>query len=170
MKPFQLPIQLPIPLIPLLLLVSICSACGPHQVKGKAPLVSISSLTVTEQRMDAAFNIRNINDVAMDIEQIEATIRIQEVELTRHVSTVALSIDPNTTEEIAVQKLPEEFSRELLETLERGDVGNLPFMLEGRMRTTQDGNVPFRYEGFLYPVPGRPGHYRSASSRTREQD
>ena len=152
------------------LLAALLSACGPKQVKGKAPVVSIASLTVTEQQMGASFNIRNINDVAMDIEQIEITIRIEDVELTRHVAAMALSIDPNTTEEVAVQKLPEEFARELLDNLESGDVGNLPFFLEGRMQTSQDGNVPFRYEGYLYPVPGRPGHYRSATSRTREQD
>lgn len=160
----------PVTLVLVLVLISLCSACGPHQVKGKAPVVSIASLTVTEQEMGASFNVRNINDVAMDIEQIEITVRVNDVELTRHVSPMALSIDPNTTEEIAARKLPEEFSRELLDTLERGEVANLPVFLEGQMRTTQDGNVPFRYEGYLYPVPGRPGHYRSATSRTREQD
>jgi LEA14-like dessication related protein len=157
-------------LLLLIALAALLSACGPKQVKGKAPVVSIASLTVSQEQMGASFNIRNINDVAMDIEQIEITIRIEDVELTRHVAAMALSIDPNTTEEVAVQKLPEEFARELLDNLESGDVGNLPFFLEGRMQTSQDGNVPFRYEGYLYPVPGRPGHYRSATSRTREQD
>lgn len=153
----------------LLLLFSLCAACGPHQVRGKAPVVSISSMTVAGEKFSATFNIRNINDVAMDIEQINITIRIRNVELTRHVDSLALSIDPNTTEEVAVQKLPEEFSAELLAELESGNVSNLPFFLEGRMQTAQDGNVPFKYEGYLYPVPGKPGHYRSASSRTREQ-
>jgi len=70
---------------------------------------------------------------------------------------------------VVVQKPPDEFTSELLAELESGNVSNLPFFLEGRMRTTQDGNVPFKYEGYLYPVPGKPGHYRSASSRTRER-
>lgn len=153
----------------LLMLFSLCVACGPHQVRGKAAVVSISSMTVAGEQFTATFNIRNINDVAMDIEQINITIRIRDVELTRHVESLALSIDPNTTEEVMVQKLPEGFASGLLAELESGNVNNLPFFLEGRMRTTQDGNVPFKYEGFLYPVPGKPGHYRSASSRTREQ-
>ncbi|HET6565056.1 MAG TPA: hypothetical protein VFG52_06540, partial [Xanthomonadales bacterium] len=61
-------------LLLLLLLVSLCAACGPHQVKGKAPVVSISSLTVNGENLAATFNIRNINDVAMDIDQIEINI------------------------------------------------------------------------------------------------
>jgi len=153
----------------LLLLFSLCVACGPHQVKGKAAVVSISSMTVAGEQFSATFNIHNINDVAMDVVQIDITIRIRDVELTRHVDALALSIDPNTTEEVVVQKPPDEFTSELLAELESSNVSNLPFFLEGRMRTTQDGNVPFKYEGYLYPVPGKPGHYRSASSRTREQ-
>lgn len=156
-------------LLLLILTICLCAACGPHKVKGKAPVVSISSLTIQGENLAATFNIRNINDVPLDIEQIQITIRVQDTELTRHVESMALSIDPNTTEEIAVQKLPDQFARELLASLEQPDVANLPFFLEGEMRTQQDGNVPFRYEGYLYPVPGRPGQYRSASSRTRDQ-
>jgi hypothetical protein len=152
----------------LLLLISLCAACGPHKVKGKAPVVSISSMTLQDGTLAASFNIRNINDVPLDIEQIQITIRVQEAELTRHVESMALSIDPNTTEEIAVNKLPDEFARDVLASLENHDVENLPFFLEGEMLTQQDGKVLFRYEGYLYPVPGRPGQYRSASSRTRE--
>ena len=153
----------------LLLLLSLCMACGSHQVKGKAAVVSIASMTVHGEQLSASFNIRNINDVAMDIQQIDITIRVRDVELTRHVSSMALSIDPNTTEEVVVQKMPDEFARELLAELESGDVGNLPFVLDGRLQTVQDGKMPFKYEGYLFPVPGKPGHYRSTSSRTRER-
>lgn len=156
-------------LLILVLLTSLCAACGPSQVKGKAPVVSISSMTVIGESLSATFNIRNINDVAMDIDKIEINIRINDSELTRHVTSLALSIDPNTTEEVAVEKLPDEFAQDLLADLERGDIGNLPFFLDGMMHTQQDGKVPFRYDGYLFPVPGRPGHYRSTSSRSRDQ-
>jgi LEA14-like dessication related protein len=156
-------------LLLLLLLAICCTACGTRQVKGKAPFISISSMTVEGDKFAASFDIRNINDVPMDIDDINITIRIQNVELTRHASSLALSVDPNTIEKIDVNKLPEEFSRELLKSLESGEVKSLPFFLEGRIHTLQDGNVPFRNEGYLYLVPGKPGHFRSASSRMREQ-
>ena len=54
-----------------------------------------------------------------------------------------------------------------------GDVPNLPFRLEGRVHTEEDGFLRFKHKGHLYPVPGKPGQFRSAttqSSRIREDD
>jgi LEA14-like dessication related protein len=157
-------------LLVLVVIVALCSACGPRQVKGQPPFVSISSMTVNGDRLAATFNVRNINDVPMDIDSVDITIRIRNAELTRHQGALMLSVDPNTTEEVAVEKLPEQFARELLDTLESGETNSLPFFLEGRIHTSADGFMPFRHEGHLYPVPGRPGHFRSASSRIRERD
>jgi LEA14-like dessication related protein len=157
-------------LLVLVVIVALCSACGPRQVKGQPPFVSISSMTVNGDTLAATFNVRNINDVPMDIDSVDITIRIRNAELTRHQGALTLSVDPNTTEEVAVEKLPEQFARELLDTLESGETNSLPFFLEGRIHTAADGFMPFRHEGHLYPVPGRPGHFRSASSRTRERD
>jgi len=157
-------------LLALVVMVALCAACGPHQVKGQPPFVSITSIAVDGDRLAATFNVRNINDVPMDIDAVDITIRIGTAELTRHQGALMLSVDPNTTEEVAVEKLPDEFSRDLLGTLQSGEVKSLPFFLEGRIHTSVDGFMPFRHEGHLYPVPGRPGHFRSASSRTRERD
>lgn len=154
----------------LAVIVALCTACGPRQVKGQPPFVSMTSMTVTGDNLAAAFNIRNINDVPMDISKVDITIRIRNSELTRHQSALILSVDPNTTEEVAVEKLPDEFAQDLLGTLQSGEVKSLPFFLEGRIYTAADGYMRFRHEGHLYPVPGRPGHFRSASSRTRERD
>jgi LEA14-like dessication related protein len=153
----------------LLLSSFVCVACSPQKIKGKPPFVSISSMTVMEQSLSADFDIRNINDVHMTIDSIDINIRVRDVELTRYDSEFNLTIDPNTTEEVPVEKLPDEFARELLNSLESGDVSSLPFSLEGRVHTVEDGFMPFKHEGHLYPVPGRPGQFRSASSRTRER-
>ena len=32
------------------ILISFCTACGPRQVKGKAPVVSIATLTVADEK------------------------------------------------------------------------------------------------------------------------
>ena len=74
------------------------TACGPRLVKGKAPFLSISSLAIEDDRLSASFSIRNINDVVMDIDAIEITIRIAGAELTRYATGLALSVDPNATE------------------------------------------------------------------------
>lgn len=156
-------------LVALLLCLVLCSACSPNKIKGKPPFLSISSLSAQEESLSAKFDIRNINDVELVIDSIEITIRVREVELTRYFSQMALTVDPNATEEVMVEDMPDEFARPLLAELERGDVASLPFFLEGRVHTRDDGYLPFRHEGHLYPIPGKPGTFRSATSRTREQ-
>jgi hypothetical protein len=37
------------------------------------------------------------------------------------------------------------------------------------VHTTEDGYLDFKHEGYLYTVPGKPGQFRSATSRTREE-
>jgi hypothetical protein len=53
-----------------------------------------------------------------------------------------------------------ETSRQLLDTLENGDVKSLPYSLKGFVTTLGDGTLRFEYEGHIYPLPGRPGRFR----------
>jgi LEA14-like dessication related protein len=156
----------------LALLVSslvLCTACGTKQIKGEPPFVSISSLTMQAQSLSADFDIRNINDVKLEIDAVDIKVWVRNVELTQFVEAYKLTVDPNTTEEISLQQMPDSAARQMLAELERGEVSSLPFSLEGRVHTAADGYLPFKQEGHLYPVPGRPGQFRSASSRTREE-
>jgi len=153
----------------LISVLALCTACGPHQVKGESPYVGISSMSVQEHSLATTFDIHNINDVELDIDTIDIVIRGRNVELVHYVKNLSLTVDPNTTEEVSLEKIPDSNARQLLTELESGEVSSLPFSLEGRIHTKQDGYLPFHPEGHLYPVPGRPGQFRSASSRTREE-
>ena len=51
-------------------------------------------------------------------------------------------------------------SRKLLESLQSGDVKSLPYQLKGSVFSQQDGTLNFEHEGHIYPMPGRPGHFR----------
>ena len=153
----------------LALCLVLCTACGPHQVKGEAPFVSISSMSASQDNLSATFAVRNINDVPMTVDAVDITIRVRDNVLTRHNGALKITLDPNTTEEVAIDNLPDEFARPLLADLESGNVASLPFSLEGRVHTLEDGFLSFKHEGHLYPVPGRPGQFRSATSRTRER-
>ena len=153
----------------LVLVAVICTACGPHLVKGEPPFVSIASLTLQGDKLVASLNVRNINDVVMDIDSSDFTIRVRNDELLRHAGAIKLDIDPNATEELRVEKEPGAFSRNLLDALASGQQTSLPFLLEGRVHTRTDGDLSFSHDGHLYTVPGRPGQFRSASSRSREE-
>ena len=160
-------------LVLFLLVILSCSACGPQIIRGRPPFISISELSLEGEQLSAHFSISNQNGEPMNIDGIEIEVRVEEAELTRYNEDFKLKIGANSTEVIEVEQLPDAFSRDLLTSLESGNVASLPFRLEGRVHTIEDGFLQFRHKGHLYPVPGRPGQFRSAttqSSRIGQED
>ena len=152
----------------LALLLGCCASCGSNVIEGRPPFIGISAMQLAGEKLSADFRISNQNDVAMTIQAIDITIMINEVELVRENRALQLSIDANSAEEVQVEELPEAFTRDLLRSLESGAVNNLPFSLEGRVRTLEDGYLQFEQKGHLYPVPGKPGSFRSAVTQAQE--
>ena len=142
-------------------------SCGPNIIKGRPPFISISGMSLIDDRLSADFDISNQNGVPMTITMIDITVTVNAVELTRENRTFELEIGANSAEEVSVEELPDEFTRELLESLANKEVKSLPFDLEGRVQTVEDGFLAFSHKGHLYPVPGKPGHFRSAVTRSR---
>jgi LEA14-like dessication related protein len=154
--------------------MSVTLSCGPNIIKGRPPFISISSMSLIDDRLSADFDISNQNGVPMKITMVDITVTVNEVELTRENRAFELEIGANSAEEVSVEELPDEFSRKLLESLANKEVKSLPFDLEGRVQTVEDGFLAFSHKGHLYPVPGKPGHFRSAVTRSqglrREED
>lgn len=152
----------------LLLVAGLLQACGPQVLKGRPPFVRISSMALEDERLSAVFDISNQNGVPMTISRIQVTVRVNDVELAGDDREFRLAIDANSTEEVRVEELPDTFTRDLLASLEGGEVKSLPFDLEGSVLTAEDGVLDFEYRGHLYPVPGRPGQFRSAVTQANE--
>jgi len=138
-----------------------CVACGSTQVRGQSPFVSVSSLAWSGQAVEVSINIRNINDVAMNTDQLTVTMQARDAVLLRHSGPTRLSIDPNTTEDITLAHTPDATASERLRSLQAGETDSLPFSLEGRVHTAEDGDLQFRHQGYLFRVPGRPGQFRA---------
>jgi len=153
-------------IILMLLVILACTACGPNIIRGKPPFISIASLTLEGDQLSADFNISNHNGEPMEIDGIEIRVQVEDAVLTRYNSDFNLKIGANSTEEILVEQLPDEFTQELLTSLESGEVSSLPFHLEGKVNTLADGTLQFRNKGYLYPVPGKPGRFRSATTHS----
>jgi hypothetical protein len=147
----------------------LCVACASNKIKGNPPFVSIASITMTDQTLAASFDVRNINQVPMTIDAVEITIITRGSEFSGYSGAYQLSLDPNTTEAITLDKLPGDSARGQLAELQGGKIASLPFSLQGRVHTTEDGYLDFKHEGYLYTVPGKPGQFRSTTSRTREE-
>jgi hypothetical protein len=149
--------------------ILLCSACAPNKIKGNPPFVGISSIMLKNSALAASFDVRNINEVPMVIDAVDITISAKGSEFSRFSDAYKLNIDPNTTETITLDNLPSDHARGQLADLQSGKIASLPFSLQGSVHTAEDGYLEFKHEGYLYTVPGKPGQFRSATSRTREQ-
>jgi len=157
----------------LLLIILACTACGQKIIQGRPPFISISELSLQGEQLSVDFNISNPNGEAMNIDGIEIAVRVEEAELTRYNEDFKLTVGANSTEVIEVEQFPNTFVQDLLVSLKDGEVPSLPFRLEGRVHTEESGTLRFKHKGYLYPVPGKPGQFRSAttqSSRIRQDD
>lgn len=158
------------PLFTLAMLLAgiVCAACGPNVIKGRPPFVGITTMNLADDRLATEFRIDNQNEVAMNIEAFAVGIMVDDVPLTRETREVKLLIDANSSEEILVEETPTDAASRLLDALERREVNSLPFELSGQVRTLEDGTLRFEQKGHLYPVPGKPGFYRSAVTQAQE--
>jgi len=96
------------------------------------------------------------------------TVTVNGLELARKTGEFKLGIDANSAEEVHVEQLPEPFTRDLLASLQNREVNSLPFFLSGSVRTLESGRLRFEQKGHLYPVPGKPGFFRSAVTQAEE--
>ena len=155
-------------LVAVILMMILLAGCGPQIIKGRPPFISIDSMILQQDQLTAVFSLSNQNGEPMDINGIEITVQVDEARLTQYNEDFQLSIGSNSTEDVTIEQLPDEFTRDLLASLEGGEVISLPFELEGRVRTLNDGDLKFRNKGHLYPVPGRPGQFRSATTHSSQ--
>lgn len=152
----------------LLLSAALVAACGPRVVTGRPPFVGISSMALGDSDLATQFRISNQNGVPMTLRDVEIAVTVDGVGLVREKRALSLSIDANSAEEVDVSQAAGDAARNLLLSLQNGEVLSLPFTLDGRVRTEEDGNLRFEHKGHLYPVPGRPGQFRSAVTQAQE--
>ncbi len=146
----------------LLLAVLLCSACGAKIIRGASPMVRITELSHQDNTIGLQVSIRNLNGVDLDIRSIDfrLTVNESEDELFVYSGPVDEKIVANGTESWSVEVEESETSRELLDSLENGDIKSLPYALKGSITSTDDGTLRFEYEGHIYPLPGKPGYFR----------
>jgi len=143
-----------------ILTIMLCTACGAKIVRGAAPMVRMTELSHQDNNIFLQLSMRNLNGVPLDIQSIDFSLSVHNDELFTYKGPAETSIVANGTETWAEEVEESQSSRELLETLENGDVKSLPYSLKGSINSKNDGTLHFEYEGHLYPLPGRPGHFR----------
>jgi hypothetical protein len=147
----------------------ICTACGSKGViTGRPPFVGIADMRLADGLLRTEFRIDNQNGVPMNVEAINVQVMAGSTSLIREERQLTLEIDANSAEDLRVEQQPGNEARSLLDSLERREVNSIPFELSGRVLTREDGYLRFEQKGHLYPVPGRPGSYRSAVTQAQE--
>jgi len=142
------------------LTVMLTAACGAKSIRGESPMVRMNELYHHDNTITVKLSMRNINEESLDIQSIDFSLKVDETELFTYQGPADTNITANGTETWSVEIEESQSSRELLETLENGDVKSLPYSLSGSVNSMEDGDLHFEHEGHLYPLPGRPGHFR----------
>lgn len=146
----------------LLLVVLLCNACGSQVVRGASPMVRMTELSHEDNKLTLQLNMRNLNGVDLDIESIDFRLSVNDNEddLFVYNGPADTNIAANGTESWTVEVEESEASRELLISLENGDIQSLPYALKGSVISENEGKLRFEHEGHIYPLPGKPGHFR----------
>lgn len=147
-------------LILAVLIAILCAACGSHTVRGEPPMVRMNELSHQDDSITLQLSMRNVNDVPLDVQDIDFSLSVRDDELFTYTGPVNTDIVANGTETWSVDVAESETSRELLDSLQNGDVKSLPYSFKGSITTGDDDTLRFEYEGHIYPLPGRPGHFR----------
>ncbi len=142
------------------LAVMLSAACGAKIIRGAAPLVRMNELSHQNDTITLQLSMRNINGVQLDVQSIDFSLTVDDDELFSYQGPANTNIVANGTETWSVEIEESQSSRDLLDSLENGEVKSLPYTLKGSIRSTDDGTLRFNYEGHLYPRPGRPGYFR----------
>jgi hypothetical protein len=151
-----------------LTLLTVASCGGPQIIRGRPPFVGIAGMQTSGDALNTDFRVSNENGVVMTIQSIDLAITVDRGTLVSDQRTLQLVIDANGAEELAVHSVLDSGMRDRLLALEQGSVSSLAFQLGGSVRTLEDGVLRFEQKGHLYPVPGKPGHFRSAVTQAQD--
>lgn len=136
------------------------AACGAKLVRGASPMVRMTELSHLDNTITLQLNMRNLNGVDIDIRNIDFKLAVEDDELFTYNGAVDTTIVANGIETWSVEVEESDTSRKLLDSLQNGEVKSLPYALKGAITTVDEGKLRFEYEGHIYPLPGRPGHFR----------
>ncbi len=136
------------------------TACGTKVVRGTAPIVRMTELSHTGNTITLQLSMRNLNGVPLDIREIDFNLSVEDNVLFTYKGPAETNIVANGTETWTVEVEESQAGKQTLDKLQNGDIKSLPYALEGSISAIDEGKLRFSYEGHIYPVPGRPGHFR----------
>ena len=123
-------------------------------------MVRMNELSHQDQNIRLELSMRNLNGVELNIQTIDVRLSVDDNDIFSYEGPAETNVVANGTETWAIEVEESQSSRDLLNTLQNGEVMSLPYLLEGRIHSLDDGSLRFEYEGHIYPLPGKPGYFR----------
>lgn len=143
-----------------LALVAAASGCGPVEVRSAPPGTELDGLAVDGETLVLRVIIDNRNDVPMTIAGSRLGLTLDSIELEGRDWPLDVQIGPRGREAIDLQMPASGAALGLLGELDAGGRASLRYRLEGQLQIVDSRDIRVRRDGFLHPVPGRPGRYR----------
>ena len=115
-------------------------------------MLRISELSHQDGEISLQLSIRNVNDEALDILQVDLELSTQDQALLVYSGAVSININANGTETWTIGSAESDTTRQRLDALQSGDVESLPYRLEGTIDTRESGRTHQRLND-RRPVP-----------------
>lgn len=135
-------------------------SCASPGIRGKAPFVQLNGLHVDNDLITVDLGVRNVNTEAILLQQIEFSISLDQTTLAIYKAPSQAGISANGTENFRFELSPSPEGLALLDDLQNGNRPNLVYSLEGMLVVQEEDELPILGKGRIFPVPGRPGHFR----------
>ena len=148
-------------LVALLALVLLgLTGCGPAEVRSAPPGSDLDGVRVEGGMLVLRMIVINRNDVPLSLTGAALEVTLGRETLEPKQWPLSLDLGPRNREAVELQLPATESVLRALDALERGEREPLPYELVGRWTLAQGGDDRIRRNGFLHPVPGRPGRFR----------
>lgn len=141
------------------LLLAACGT-GSMDVRLEPPAVKVESLRLEGGSVRLGLRIDNHNDHELLVESAAVAMRVNDIELFDTARRLELDISPRGRELVHLDAPVLPGGAQLLERLERSPGPQIEFELSSELVIDGQKDAENVEQGFLYPVPGQPGHFR----------
>lgn len=146
--------------VTLMLLLLLLAGCGPVEVRSAPPGTELEGLAVDDGALVLRLFVDNRNDVPMQLSSANLSLELDGQSIGARDWPLTLQIGARNREPIELRLPATGAALGLLGELESGERRSLPYRLEGRLAIDGQRDARIERDGFLHPVPGRPGRYR----------
>lgn len=142
-------------------LAALLVACGGTRViTGEPPYVRVSAIVLSGDDIEIEFDVRNVNTQPLEVRAVRFELEVDGEMLARYDRGLEAGVVPSGNDIVTVTIEPDAAGLARLQALEAGEVSSLGYALSGDVLVPEEGRLRFENTGHVYPVPGRPGHFR----------